>query len=134
MFRGPPIQPSYCQLYAHTRQIGHDQCPTVQHRSSENETQNCCIQHCLQETMTQIYAIISRNQLGLISRGYLYANGHKNAENIGYQSADNPRLTYEMPLHDITVGVWCTVSLIEMPRPILSSDTINTKRCTLLTH
>jgi hypothetical protein len=66
--------------------------------------------------------------------GYLYANGHKNAENIGYQSADNPRIIYEMPLHDITVRVWCTVSATEMPRTILSSDSINTKRCTLPTH
>jgi len=84
--------------------------------------------------MAQIYAIISRNQLGLISRGYLYANGHKNGENTGYQSADNPRLTYEMPLHDVTVGVWCTVSATEMSRTILPSDMINTKRCTLSMH
>jgi hypothetical protein len=84
--------------------------------------------------MTRIYAIISRNQSGLISRGYLYANGHKNAEYIGYQSADNPRLIYEMPLHDITAGVWCTVNTTDMPGTILSSDTINTKRCTLSMH
>jgi len=84
--------------------------------------------------MTQIYAIISRNQLGLISRGYLYANGHKNVENIGYRSADNPRPIYEMPFYDITVGVWCTVSAIEMPGTIVPSDTINTKLCTLSMH
>jgi len=84
--------------------------------------------------MTQIYAIISRNQLGLISRGYLYANDHKNGENIGYLSADNPRLIYEIPLHDVTVGVWCTVSAKETPRTILPSDTIKTKKCTLSMH
>jgi hypothetical protein len=108
-------------------QVGDDLCPAVQ-LSSENETQNCHIQHCLQETRNRLYAIISRNQLSLFIKGYLNANGHKNAENIGYHSADNPRLIYEIPFQNITVGVWCAVSVTDMPRSILSSDTIKSKR------
>jgi len=93
MFRGPPIQPIYWQLQAHIRQVGHGQCPAVQHSSSEIETQNCHIHTALPaENNDPNLCHYLQKLISLSSRDYLYANGHKNAENNRYQSADNPRL------------------------------------------
>jgi hypothetical protein len=66
--------------------------------------------------------------------GYLYASGHKNADNNGYQSADNFRLIYEMPLHDTTVGLWSVANATEIPSAILFPDMRTSKRYALSTH
>jgi len=52
--------------------------------------------------------------------------GHLNTQSNSYCSANNPRLIHEVPIRDITVGVWCAVCATCIMRPV-SLNTINSE-------
>ena len=51
-------------------------------------------------------------------RGY-YIKGHVNTQDE--EECRRSSLTHDVPLHDITVGVWCALSATRIMRPILFS-------------
>ena len=50
-------------------------------------------------------------------------NGHVNR--VTCRSADSPRSSHKMPLHDIIVGVWCAICAVTIIGPIVFSDPKN---------
>jgi hypothetical protein len=45
-----------------------------------------------------------------------------------YWSSINPRQTFEVPLHDQKIGVWCAITASRIVGPIVSENIINSER------
>jgi hypothetical protein len=59
---------------------------------------------------------------------WFHLSGYINAQNNRYWSSINPRQTFEVPLHDQKVGVWCAITASRIEGPIFFENTINSKR------
>jgi hypothetical protein len=49
---------------------------------------------------------------------WFHLSGYINAQNNRYWSSINPRQTFEVPLHDQNIGVWCAITLSRIVGPI----------------
>jgi hypothetical protein len=49
---------------------------------------------------------------------WFHLSGYINAQNIRYWSNINPRQTFEVPLHDQKIGVWCAITASRIVGPI----------------
>jgi hypothetical protein len=55
-------------------------------------------------------------------------SGYINSQNNRYWSTENPYAVYEVPLHDLKVGVWCAISVRRTIQPMSFHKTINSER------
>jgi hypothetical protein len=44
-----------------------------------------------------------------IDEAWFHLSGYISAQNNRYWSRINPRQTFELPLHDQKIGVWCAI-------------------------
>jgi hypothetical protein len=58
---------------------------------------------------------------------WFYFNGHVNTQHRRHWAADNPRLTNKLLLCNVTVGVWCSISVTSINGPTFW-DTMNSER------
>jgi hypothetical protein len=59
---------------------------------------------------------------------WFHPNGYINAQNNRYWSSINPKQTFEVPLHDQKIGVWCAITASRIVGPIYFDNTINSER------
>jgi hypothetical protein len=49
---------------------------------------------------------------------WFHLSGYINVQNNRYWSSINPRQTFEVPLHDQKIGVWCVITASRIVGPI----------------
>jgi hypothetical protein len=49
---------------------------------------------------------------------WFHLSGYINAQNNRYWSSINPRQTFEVPLHDQKIGVWCAITASRIVGPV----------------
>jgi hypothetical protein len=49
---------------------------------------------------------------------WFHLSGYINAQNNGYWSSIKPKQTFEVPLHDQKIGVWCAITASRIVGPI----------------
>jgi hypothetical protein len=49
---------------------------------------------------------------------WFHQSGYNDAQNNRYRSSINPRQTFEVPLHDQKIGVWCAITASRTVGPI----------------
>jgi hypothetical protein len=59
---------------------------------------------------------------------WFYLSGYIIVQNNRYWSSINPRQTFEVPLHDQKIGVWCAITASRIVGPIFFENTINSER------
>jgi hypothetical protein len=58
---------------------------------------------------------------------WFHLSGYINAQNNRYWSSINPKQTFEVPLHDQKIGVWCSITASRIVGPIFFENTINSE-------
>ena len=58
---------------------------------------------------------------------WFYLSGYINSQNTHYWSADNPKETLELSLHDAKIGVWCAVSGQGVVGSTFFNNTVNSQ-------
>lgn len=71
--------------------------------------------------------ILDPQLLFVTDEAWFHLNGYVNSQNNRYWATENPHETFQMPLHDIKVGVWCAISARRIIT-IFFDDTINSNR------
>jgi hypothetical protein len=59
---------------------------------------------------------------------WFHLNGYINAQNKRYWSSINPKQTFDVPLHDQKICVWCAITASRIVGPIFFENTINSER------
>ena len=60
------------------------------------------------------------------NEAWFHLSGYVNSQNTRYWSFENLPVIHETPLHDLKIGVWCTVSGTKIVGPIFFESTENT--------
>jgi hypothetical protein len=58
---------------------------------------------------------------------WFHLSGYVNSQNNRYWSAENSYSIYEVPLHDVKIGVWCAISAHRIIGPVFFQETINSE-------
>jgi hypothetical protein len=59
---------------------------------------------------------------------WFHLSGYINAQNNRYWSSINLKQTFEVPLHDQKISVWCAITDSRIVGPIFFENTINSER------
>ena len=59
---------------------------------------------------------------------WFHLSGYVNTQNSRTWATENPHETFEKPLHDQKIGVWCAVSRSRIIGPIFFDSTVNSNR------
>ena len=68
------------------------------------------------------------NNTFFIDETWFHLSGYTNTQNSRTWATENPHETFEKPLHDQKIGVWCAVSRSRMIGPIFFHSTVNSDR------
>lgn len=89
----------YLELYKFT-------VPQELHEADNVERVQFCGWFCGAVCSDEVYQLL----VCLSDEEWFHFRVHVITENSRYWSSENPRLIYDMPLRDVKVGVWCTIS------------------------
>ena len=68
---------------------------------------------------TQVHDGILDPQLTFFTdEAWFNLSGYVNSQNNRHWGAENPHVTFEIPLHDQKIGVWCAISARRIVGPI----------------
>ncbi|PSN47830.1 hypothetical protein C0J52_16446, partial [Blattella germanica] len=58
-----------------------------------------------------------------------HLRGYNNSHNNCHWSTQNPNLIHQVPLHDLKIGVWCTMRAKRVIESIFFNEAVNFERC-----